>query len=168
MPSLYSHHLQVRPCLLPPEFVVMLALPLDQKEQLQPPESCQCVIALVSLLRFHFFKNRQIKERFPDTCSVLPFSHSSACWLVSPSCIFKKRIIKTKKHVGPLCPLLHSSDLSPDTPNTFCFVYLICVLQSVAFCTILPSTLLVFSPFGVGGCRQGLLGLLVVPWGEGK
>lgn len=48
--------------------------------------------------------------------------------------------------------------MSPNTPNTFCFVYLIFVLLSVAFCTVLPSMLLVFILFCVVELQAGAVG----------
>lgn len=114
---------------------------------------------------FFFLLSRQIKEKIPGACSVLPFSHSSACWLVSPSCICKRN----KHHTQKVCqatrsPFAQQRYVAKYSP--FCFVYLIFVLQSVVFCTVLPSTLLVFSLTLLESGRQGLLRLLVVPLRE--
>lgn len=56
--------------------------------------------------------------------------------------------------------------MSLNTPNMFCFVYLIFVLQSVAFCTVFPSTLLVFSLFCVGELQAEAAGAVGGALGE--
>lgn len=129
-----------------------------------------CGTALVSLLRcpFFFLLSGQIKEKIPGTCSVLPFSHSSACWLFSPSCICKRN----KHHTQKVCqatrsPFAQQRYVAKYSP--FCFVYLIFVLQSVVFCTVLPSALLVFSLTFVGEWQAGAAEAVGgAPRGEGK